>query len=105
MAEELFYATGKRKTAVARVWMKPGNGQITINKKPMEQYVARESDRMLIMEPLKTNTARSASLIYESMSGVVAFPDRQGLSGTASAGRSSLLIPNQGGTPLKKPAS
>ena len=55
MAEELFYATGKRKTAVARVWLKPGNGQIIINKKPMDQYVARESDRMLIMEPLEAN--------------------------------------------------
>ena len=55
MAEEFFYATGKRKTAVARVWLKPGNGQIMINKKPMAQYVVRESDRMLIMEPLVAN--------------------------------------------------
>ena len=55
MAEELFYATGKRKTAVARVWLKPGTGQITINKKPIEEYVSRESDRMLIAEPLEAN--------------------------------------------------
>ena len=55
MAEEFFYATGKRKTAVARVWMRPGGGQITINKKPMDQYVVRESDRMRIMEPLVAN--------------------------------------------------
>jgi len=55
MAEELFYATGKRKTAVARVWLKPGNGQITINKKPIEEYISRESDRMLIAEPLEAN--------------------------------------------------
>ena len=55
MAEELFYATGKRKTAVARVWLKPGNGQITINRKPMEEYISRESDRMLIVEPLEAN--------------------------------------------------
>lgn len=55
MAEELFYATGKRKTAVARVWLKPGTGRITINKKPMEEYIARESDRMLISEPLESN--------------------------------------------------
>ena len=52
MAEELFYATGKRKTAVARVWMKPGSGQITINKRPVEQYLVRESDRKLMSEPL-----------------------------------------------------
>ncbi len=55
MAEDFFYATGKRKRAVARVWMRPGAGQITVNKKPMDQYVVRESDKMLIMEPLKVN--------------------------------------------------
>jgi len=54
MAEDVFYATGKRKRAVARVWMRPGAGQIIINNKAMDQYVDREADRMLIMEPLKT---------------------------------------------------
>jgi small subunit ribosomal protein S9 len=53
MTEELFYATGKRKTAIARVWMRPGNGQVTVNKRPMDQYFARETDRMLVMEPIK----------------------------------------------------
>lgn len=53
MAEELYYATGKRKTAKARVWMRPGSGNITINKKPMEEYVDRESDRMIITDPLE----------------------------------------------------
>jgi len=51
MAEELFYATGKRKTAVARVWMRPGKGDMTINKKPSDQYLAREADRMAVREP------------------------------------------------------
>ena len=55
MAGELFYATGKRKTAVARVWIKPGTGQIAVNKRPLEQYVDRESDRMLIIEPLEAS--------------------------------------------------
>jgi len=55
MAGELFYATGKRKTAVARVWIKPGTGQIAINKRPLEQYVGRESDRVLIIEPLEAS--------------------------------------------------
>ncbi|HBF43464.1 MAG TPA: 30S ribosomal protein S9 [Desulfobacteraceae bacterium] len=53
MTEEICNATGKRKTAVARVWLKPGKGQITVNKKPIEQYFVRESDRMLVLEPLK----------------------------------------------------
>ena len=57
MAEELFYATGKRKTAVARVWMKSGSGPITINKRPMERYLVRESDRRLMIEPLKLTDA------------------------------------------------
>ena len=52
MADNIFYATGRRKTAVARVWMKPGNGQIMVNKKPMEQYVVRQSDRLVALEPL-----------------------------------------------------
>ncbi len=53
MTEENFCATGKRKTAIARVWMRVGNGQVTINKRPMDQYFARESDRTLVMEPIK----------------------------------------------------
>lgn len=43
---------GKRKTAVARVWLLPGNGAITINKKPMDQYITREIDKILIKQPL-----------------------------------------------------
>ena len=58
MAEERYYATGKRKTAVARVWMVPGSGKIIINKRPLMEYLVRESDRLLLMEPLKvTDTA------------------------------------------------
>ncbi|OPX40369.1 MAG: 30S ribosomal protein S9 [Desulfobacteraceae bacterium 4484_190.1] len=58
MAEERYYATGKRKTAVARVWMVPGSGKIIINKKPLMEYLVRESDRLHLVEPLKvTDTA------------------------------------------------
>ena len=53
MAEGLFHATGKRKTAVARVWMKPGTGEITINKRPLAQYLDREADQNAVMEPLE----------------------------------------------------
>ncbi len=54
MTEDAFYATGKRKTAVARVWIRPGRGEVQINKRPLNQYVSRESDRALIMEPFRT---------------------------------------------------
>lgn len=55
MAEGQFYATGKRKTAVARVWLKPGKGKIIVNKKPIEEYLVRESDRTTVLKPLKLN--------------------------------------------------
>lgn len=53
MAEGTWYATGKRKTAVARVWMRPGTGQIVINKKPVQEYLVQESDRSTVTEPLR----------------------------------------------------
>lgn len=52
MAEQIFHAVGKRKTAVARVWLKPGQGVITINKRPMDEYITREMDKILIKQPL-----------------------------------------------------
>ncbi|MDX1482899.1 MAG: 30S ribosomal protein S9 [Alphaproteobacteria bacterium] len=45
------YATGKRKDAVARVWIKPGSGQITVNDRPAEAYFARPVLRMIISQP------------------------------------------------------
>ena len=47
------YATGKRKNAVARVWIKPGRGQITINGRDQEIYFARPVLRMMIAQPLQ----------------------------------------------------
>ena len=47
------YATGKRKNAIARVWIKPGKGQITINGKDLEIYFARPVLRMMIAQPLQ----------------------------------------------------
>jgi small subunit ribosomal protein S9 len=46
------YATGKRKNAVARVWLKPGGGQVTVNERPVETFFARPVLRMLIQQPL-----------------------------------------------------
>ncbi len=47
------YATGKRKDAVARVWIKPGSGQVTVNKRPVEVYFARPVLRMILRQPLQ----------------------------------------------------
>ena len=47
------YATGKRKDAVARVWIKPGKGTITVNSRPVEVYFARPVLRMILQQPLQ----------------------------------------------------
>ncbi len=47
------YATGKRKDAVARVWIKPGKGNITINEKSVDQYFARPVLKMIINQPFE----------------------------------------------------
>lgn len=47
------YATGKRKTASARVYIKPGTGQITVNKRKFEDYFVRETSRMIAKQPLE----------------------------------------------------
>jgi small subunit ribosomal protein S9 len=52
IAEQRFYGTGKRKTAVARVWLQPGTGRVTINKRPVDTYIDRETSKMVIFQPL-----------------------------------------------------
>jgi small subunit ribosomal protein S9 len=47
-----YYATGKRKTSVARCWLVPGSGKVTVNKRPAEQYFSRETDTMVLRQPL-----------------------------------------------------
>ncbi|MEK7715666.1 MAG: 30S ribosomal protein S9 [candidate division NC10 bacterium] len=52
-----FYATGRRKTSVARVWIRPGAGRIVVNRRTFEDYFPRETLRMIIAQPLQvTNT-------------------------------------------------
>ena len=53
MAESKFYATGKRKSSVARVWMKPGSGNIVVNQKSIDEYFGRETSKMVIRQPLE----------------------------------------------------
>lgn len=53
MAQELYYATGKRKSSVARVWLKPGSGKITINDKPISQYLRRKTLELVVRQPLE----------------------------------------------------
>jgi small subunit ribosomal protein S9 len=70
MATENFHANGKRKTAVARVWMRPGKGEIVINKRSFEEYLPREADRETVLQPLKlTGTADKYDLLVNVRGG------------------------------------
>jgi small subunit ribosomal protein S9 len=58
--ENIYYATGKRKTAISRTWLTPGSGEITINNRPVDVYFPIETLRLQMLEPLKlTNTLGS----------------------------------------------
>jgi small subunit ribosomal protein S9 len=48
-----YYATGKRKNSIARVWMMPGSGKITINDRPIDQYFGRDVLKMIIRQPFE----------------------------------------------------
>ncbi len=54
MAEQICYGTGRRKSSTARVFLKRGSGQITINNRTLEQYFGRETGRMIVRQPLET---------------------------------------------------
>jgi len=57
MADQ-FYATGRRKSSVARVWLREGSGVVTVNERPLEEYFPRETSRILIRQPFAvTNTS------------------------------------------------
>ncbi|MDD2568059.1 MAG: 30S ribosomal protein S9 [Clostridia bacterium] len=53
MAENKFYGTGRRKNAIARVWLVPGNGNITINKRELEEYYGKKTLVMIVKQPLE----------------------------------------------------
>ncbi len=53
-----YQAVGRRKESIARVWISPGEGKILVNKRPYEKYFLRETDRIIVIQPLvATNTA------------------------------------------------
>jgi small subunit ribosomal protein S9 len=72
------YATGKRKNAIARVWIKPGTGKFTVNGKESNDYFARPVLRMLLAQPLVVTNRTSQFDIYATVVG-------GGLSGQAGA--------------------
>jgi len=53
MADTQFYGTGRRKTSTARVFMKPGKGDITVNNKPLDTFFGRKTAQMIVRQPLE----------------------------------------------------
>ncbi len=53
MSEAHFYGTGRRKTSTARVFMKPGAGEITVNDRPLDKFFGRQTARMIVRQPLE----------------------------------------------------
>jgi len=77
------YATGKRKDAVARVWVKPGSGKVVVNTREVEVYFARPVLRMMIQQPLVSSNRQGQYDVICTVSG-------GGLSGQAGAVRHGL---------------
>lgn len=77
------YATGRRKRAVARVWIKEGSGKVTINKKDHKDYFVRETSRMVSMQALELVNLADKMDVYATVRG-------GGLSGQAEAIRHAI---------------
>ena len=78
MSEERYCATGRRKTSVARVWLMPGEGNVTINKRSIDDYLKRETAKMIIRQPLELTETLGKFDIYVNVRG-------GGISGQAGA--------------------
>ena len=76
--ENIYYATGKRKTAIARTWLKPGKGEIIINNRPVNDYFKIPSAKIIMLQPLVlTNNLGSYDIKVRVLGG--------GISGQAGA--------------------
>ncbi len=80
MADTQYYGTGRRKNAVARVYLRPGSGAITVNRREFENYFPNEALRMIIRQPLSlTETGEKFDILVNVGGG--------GISGQAGAVR------------------
>ena len=86
--ENVYYATGKRKSAIARTWLTPGSGEISINNRPLEAYFPVETLQAGLLEPFKlTNTTGSFDVKISVKGGGIA-----GQAGAARHGITKALI-------------
>ncbi|MFW8592522.1 30S ribosomal protein S9 [Glaciecola sp. 2405UD65-10] len=78
MADTQYYGTGRRKSSTARVFLRPGNGTITVNKRPLDVFFGRETARMIVKQPLELVDMLEKFDLYVTVSG-------GGISGQAGA--------------------
>jgi len=100
MTENQYYSTGRRKTSVARVYLKPGEGKILINKKDADEYLMRETLKMIIMQPFELTGTTGQYDVSINVNG-------GGISGQAGAikhgiSRALLKVSDDYRKPLKK---
>lgn len=69
MAVQQNYGTGRRKSAVARVFLKAGKGDIVVNGKPVDQFFSRETGRMIVRQPLELTDSLNRFDIYVNVNG------------------------------------
>ncbi len=70
MAEIQYYGTGRRKTSTARVYLRPGSGEVLVNRKPFDKYFPNETLRMIIRQPLQlTETTTKFDLLINVSGG------------------------------------
>lgn len=70
MAEIQYYGTGRRKTSTARVYLRPGDGSVQVNRKPFDTYFPNETLRMIIRQPLNlTETANKFDILVNVAGG------------------------------------
>ena len=75
---ESYYATGRRKTSAARVFLRKGSGNIMVNQRPLDEFFGRETARMIVRQPLETTDNTEQFDIYVTVTG-------GGMSGQAGA--------------------
>jgi small subunit ribosomal protein S9 len=102
MTPQQYYGTGRRKTSVARVYLRPGNGRFVVNDKPMDEYFAQEVQQFVVRQPLTLTDSNSRFDIVATVHG-------GGGTGQAEAvrhgiARALLLVPQEDIRPVLKKA-
>ncbi len=66
-AKQQYYGTGRRKSSVARVFLRPGKGEITVNNRPLKEYFTIDTSCMVVMQPLETVNLAGNFDIYATL--------------------------------------